>query len=394
MTMFVKIIQQPSTFLILHTSWLTIATEFGAISPGKIIDFFSLHTSLPPSLFCLLPPPLVILPLCSLHCLRQILHRLLSWTRYTSSFGSLFSLYIPPPFPVACVKGFRLMFTLVILLKTFRNSGILMKRLSKRLSSWSLFRVTMVGGRLSSWFIPRLRLCRLVRKPTVDGKPAEVKQLLERLRCVSPTSLPIVSGTDSSLLLCRSSHLSDSKFPMLVGSFCNWLRLRSNSSTLLNFKIHLGKMVKPMLLSVSLRRPSGVSRIAFLAVLRVSFVPLAAFPLGMVLQHTNIYWTVLFKFSAQPLLWHLPPSGWFTINYLIYTTAQYHSKCVYVYVWVCVCKADVIYSDTRAYVWPGGVRESMLSQEWEPEQCVCVCLCHSVMSALARAHSVLPMGGI
>ena len=27
----------------------------------------------------------------------------------------------------------------------------------------------------------------------------------------------------------------------------------------------------------------------------------------------------------------------------------------YVRTYVCVCKADVIYSDTKAYVWPGAV---------------------------------------
>lgn len=255
-----------SLVLILHWSWLCLATEFGTISPGKVLTDFRSTVSVSPSL------------LSSAHFVMHVSHRPLSWTRNTSSaiadFSIIFSLS-----PWAQSRGFPLRFSLVRLCKTFKKSGRTMSLLSNSPNSLRPSSATKAGGRLSSWFIPRLRHFRPVRKPMVEGKLAEVRRLLHRLRWVSLTKLPMESGTDSSLLLCRSSHLSDEKLPMLSGSFFSWLQLRSSSVTLVSLKSQLGKMVIPIFLRSSLQLPSCVIHIAFFAVFRDTF-----FLLGIALQ--------------------------------------------------------------------------------------------------------------
>lgn len=264
--------------LILHWSWLCLATEFGTVSPGKVLTFRRSVVSVSPSL------------LSSAHFVTHVSHRLLSWTRYTSSAGADFSL-VSSSSPWAQRRGFPLRFSLDRLWKTFRKSGRTTSLLSNRSNSVRPSSATKAGGRLSSWFIPRLRHLRPVRRPMAEGKLAEVSRLLHRLRWVSLTKLPIESGRHSSLLLCRSSHLRDEKLPMLSGSFFSWLQLRSSSVTLVSLKSQLGKVAIPIFLRSSLHLPSGVIHIAFFAFFRDTF-----FLLGIALQDRVIK---EFRFKIQ-----------------------------------------------------------------------------------------------
>ncbi|KAK0130895.1 WD repeat- and FYVE domain-containing protein 4 [Merluccius polli] len=145
----------------------------------------------------------------------------------------------------------------------------------------------------------RLRPCRRVRKPRVVGSPLDLSRLLDTLRWVSPTSLPTDSGRASSLLLCRSSRLSDVRFPTYSGSFCSMLRLRSSSSTSAILRRHLGKVAMPRLLRSSLRRPSAVTLSAFLAIFKVTFLPAAVRLTTMLLEDTVLQASVDLPLPAQ-----------------------------------------------------------------------------------------------